>query len=164
MTATTDALKKELEFQLKGGNAHAKFDDVISHFPPELQGKVPKGLPYSSWQLLEHIRIAQDDILRFCRNEDGSYSQPNWPDDYWPKSPEPPNPKAWEKSIKRYHSDLASFLDLLRNPATDLFKPLPWGTGQTLFHEAMLLIDHASYHLGEIVTVRRVLNIWPAKK
>ncbi len=163
MADITNALKKELEFQLKGGNAHTTFDDVISNFPAELRGTVPGGLPYSAWQLLEHIRIAQDDILRFCSNENNSYIQPNWPEDYWPKSAAPSDQKAWENSIRSYHSDLKAFLDLLKDPATDLFKPFPWGTGQTLLHEAMLLVDHASYHLGEIVTVRRLLNVWPAK-
>jgi hypothetical protein len=158
--ATDERLLKELEFQLNGGNAHAKFDDVVDGLAPKLRGVKPDGLPYSAWQLLEHIRIAQKDILEYCDNDSGSYKQPNWPDDYWPKNPEPPTPAAWDKSIADYHSDLASFLALLRDPKRDLFAPFAWGTGQTLFHEAMLLVDHAAYHLGEIVALRRVLKAW----
>jgi hypothetical protein len=155
-----DRLRKELEFQLNGGNAHAKFDDVVGGLAPKVRGVAPKGVPYSSWQLLEHIRIAQNDILAFCQNEDGSYEQPNWPDDYWPKDSAPSSSKAWDKAIADYHKDLKSFLKLVRDPKRDLFMPFAWGSGQTLFHEAMLLVDHAAYHLGEIVAVRRVLKAW----
>jgi hypothetical protein len=163
MATQPDKLRQELVFQLRGGNAHAKFDDVVKNFPEDLRGNTPKGMPYSGWQLLEHIRIAQDDILRFSKNADSSYEQPNWPADYWPKSPEPPNPQAWNKSIKSYHSDLDEFVGLIGDPKSALFESFPWGGGQTLFHEAMLLVDHAAYHLGEIVAVRRVLKIWPGK-
>ena len=155
-----ERLLKELEFQLKGGNAHAKFDDVLDGLAPKLRGVKPEGMPYSSWQLLEHIRIAQHDILEFCDNESGSYQQPNWPDDYWPRDAAPCDDQAWDKSIAGYHADLKSFLKLLRDPKRDLFAPFSWGSGQTLFHEAMLLIDHAAYHLGEIVAVRRTLGAW----
>ena len=155
-----ERLLKELEFQLKGGNAHAKFDDVVSGLSPKLRGIKPEALPYSPWQLLEHIRIAQKDILEFCDNGSGSYQQPNWPDDYWPKDAAPPSEKAWDKSIAEYHADLKAFLRLLHDPKRGLFEPFPWGTGQTLFHEAMLLVDHVAYHLGEIVAIRRLLGAW----
>ncbi len=161
MATQFDKLRKELVFQLKGGNAHVKFDDVLKSFPEELRGKVPKGMPYSAWQLLEHIRLAQDDILRFCKNTDGSYKLPKWPDDYWPKDPKPASTQAWNKSAKSYHADLDEFVVLISNPKSELFEAFSWGDGQTLFHEAMLLVDHAAYHLGEIVAVRRILNIWP---
>jgi hypothetical protein len=160
LMATDDRLLKELELQLNGGNAHAKFDDVVGGLAPKLRGVAPEGMPYSTWQLLEHIRIAQRDILEFCQNEDGSYESMNWPEDYWPKNEAPPSSKAWEKSITDYHADLKKFLKLIRDPKRDLFAPFPWGSGQTLFHEAMLLMDHAAYHLGEIVAVRRVLGAW----
>ena len=163
MTAESEKLRKELIFQLKGGNAHAKFDDVVKNFPELLRGTAPQGMPYSAWQLLEHIRIAQDDILRFCKNSDGSYKEMKWPDDYWPEGPAPTSASAWTDSIKNYHKDLDEFIELVGDTKTDLFKPFPWGDGQTLFHEAMLLVDHASYHLGEIVAVRRILKSWPAK-
>lgn len=163
MPEKSDKLRKELIFQLKGGNAHAKFDDVLKNFPEKARGAVPDGMPYSAWQLLEHIRLAQDDILRFCKNRDGSYKLPKWPDDYWPKNPAPPSAKAWTDSIKSYHADLDEFIKLISDPKADLFEPFEWGDGQTLFHEAMLLVDHAAYHLGEIVALRRILKIWPAK-
>lgn len=163
MTDQMDKLRKELIFQLKGGNAHAKFDDVLKNFPENLRGTAPGGMPYSAWQLLEHIRIAQDDMLRFCKNSDGSYKEMKWPDDYWPKGPAPTSGSAWPESIKSYHADLDEFIKLISDPKADLFEPFPWGNGQTLFHEAMLLVDHAAYHLGEIVAVRRILKSWPAK-
>jgi DinB superfamily len=159
----TDKLRKELILQLKGGNAHAKFDDVVKNFPEKLRGTVPEGMPYSAWQLLEHIRIAQDDILRYCKNSDGSYKEMKWPDAYWPRDPKPPSAKAWTDSIKSYHADLDEFVELVNDAKAELFEPFPWGDGQTLFHEAMLLVDHAAYHLGEIVAVRRILKSWPAK-
>jgi hypothetical protein len=158
--ANDERLRKELEAQLNGGNAHAKFDDVVSGLAPKLRGVAPEGMPYSAWQLLEHIRIAQNDILTYCQNSDGSYEQPNWPEDYWPKDPAPPSAKAWEKSVADYHSDLKKFIKLVRDPKADLFTPFPWGEGQTLLHEALLLVDHAAYHLGEIVAVRRILKAW----
>jgi DinB family protein len=163
MPIQLDKLQKELISQLKGGNAHAKFDDVLKNFPEKLRGMVPEGMPYSAWQLLEHIRIAQDDILRFCRNSDGSYKEMKWPEDYWPKDPKPASARAWTDSIKSYHADLDEFIELISEPNADLFEPFQWGDGQTLFHEAMLLVDHAAYHLGEIVAVRRILKTWPAK-
>jgi hypothetical protein len=162
--ANEDRLRKELEVQLNGGNAHAKFDDVVSGLAPKLRGVVPEGMPYSAWQLLEHIRIAQDDILSYCQNHDGSYKHRNWPEDYWPKGPVPPSSEAWDKSIAGYHSDLKKFIKLVEDPKSDLFTPFAWGEGQTLLHEAFLLVDHAGYHLGEIVALRRVLKAWPSKK
>jgi hypothetical protein len=162
MSNQIDKLRKELIFQLRGGNAHAKFDDVVKNFPEELRGTAPEGMPYSAWQLLEHIRIAQDDMLRYCKNSDGSYKEMKWPDDYWPQGPKPGNAKAWTDLIRSYHKDLDEFVELISDPKADLFEAFPWGDGQTLFHEAMLLIDHAAYHLGEIVAVRRILKNWPA--
>ncbi len=163
MADQSDKIRKEIIFQLKGGNAHAKFDDVLKNFPEMLRGTAPEGVPYSAWQLLEHIRIAQDDILRFCKNSDGSYKEMKWPDDYWPQGPAPASANAWRDSIKSYHKDLEEFVELISNPKADLFEAFPWGDGQTLFHEAMLLVDHAAYHLGEIVAVRRILKSWPTK-
>ncbi|MDT8067742.1 MAG: DinB family protein [Terriglobia bacterium] len=163
MADQIDKLRKELIFQLKGGHAHAKFDDVVKNFPEKLRGTVPEGMPYSAWQLLEHIRIAQDDILSYCKNSDGSYKEKKWPDDYWPKDPNPESAKAWTDSIKSYHADLDEFVELIGDPKSELFEAFRWGDGQTLFHEAMLLVDHAAYHLGEIVAVRRILKSWPAR-
>jgi DinB superfamily len=153
-------LKKELVKQLRGGNAHAKFEDATAKMPAELRGKLVKGLPYSTWQQLEHIRIAQRDMLDYCRNSDGSYKEMKWPDAYWPKSAEPPNAKAWDVSVSNFLSDREEFIALIEADDADLFTPFPWGQGQTLLHEAMLIVDHNGYHLGEIVALRRLLGAW----
>jgi hypothetical protein len=153
-----DPLRKELVAQLNGGNAHAPLSKVTAKFPAKLQGVVPDGLPYSAWQLLEHMRLALADMLEFSLSKD--YREKKWPDDYWPKSAQPPNSRAWEASVKQIQADLAAFIKLISSPKSDLFVPLPWGDGQTLFHEACLIVDHNAYHLGEIVTVRRLLGAW----
>jgi hypothetical protein len=155
-----DEVHKQLLAFLKGGNAHAGFDEVIKDFPAEKRGVKPTGLPYSAWQLLEHIRIAQHDILRFSKNYDGKYESPKWPDGYWPKSPEPPNEKAWDDSVRRFKADQKEFEELLVDPKSNLELSFPWGEGQNLLREAMLIADHNAYHLGEIVAVRRILGIW----
>ncbi len=155
-------LKKQLKALLDGGQAHAKLDEAISDLPFELQGKVPEGLPYSPWQLLEHIRIAQKDILEFSDNKDGSYKELSWPDDYWPKSPEPPGSDAWEKSVTGLRQDRAAFEKLLKE--RDLIEPFPWGDGQNLLREALLIADHEAYHTGELIVARRLLGAWKPKK
>ena len=160
MAKGEEALKKELAKQLRGGNAHAKFEDVTAKLSAELRGKKVKDLPYSIWQLLEHLRIAQRDMLDFCRNQDGSYKEMKWPDDYWPKSPEPSSDKAWNDSIKQFLSDREEFIKLIEADDADLYTPFKWGDGQTLLHEAMLIVDHNGYHLGEIVALRRLLGAW----
>jgi len=155
-----DEVHKELLALLKGGNAHAGFDEVIKDFPVEKRGVKPAGLPYSAWQLLEHIRITQHDILRFSKNYDGKYESPKWPDGYWPESPDLPNQNAWDDSIRKIKADQKEFEELLAEPKSDLESPFPWGEGQTLLREALLIADHNAYHLGEIVAVRRILGIW----
>jgi hypothetical protein len=160
--AKLDPLRKELVFQLNGGNAHAPLEKVVKGLPARLRGAVPEGLPYSPWQLLEHIRLAQADMLEFCTSAD--YREKKWPEDYWPKSPDPPGPGAWDNSIRRIKADRDRFIKLISDPEADLFVPLAWGDGQTLFHESCLIIDHNAYHLGEIVTVRRFLGAWPPGK
>jgi hypothetical protein len=161
---TLTPLKQELAKQIRGGNAHAKLEQVTDSLPYDLQGRRPEGVPYSAWQLLEHLRIAQRDMLDFCRNEDGSYREMKWPDDYWPKSAEPPEKNSWSGSVAQVEQDREDFISLLESATSDLFKKFPWGDGQTLLHEAMLIIDHNSYHLGEIVALRRLLGAWPPKK
>jgi hypothetical protein len=154
-----DKLRTELIFQLNGGNAHASLEKVVANFPYELQGSVPNGLPYSAWQLLEHLRIAQAEMLEFCTNP--KYKDVKWPNAYWPESPKPSQAKSWEASVKQIQSDRTRFVNLISDTTSDLFAPFAWGDGQTLFHEACLIIDHNSYHLGEIVTLRRLLGAWP---
>ncbi len=158
--AKRDEIEKQLLALLKDGQAHASFDDVVKDFPADRRGVKPAGLPYSGWQLLEHIRITQHDILRFSKNHDGKYHSPKWPEGYWPKSPEPPNEKAWNDSIHQWKADLKEFEELLKDPKTDLAEPFPWGEGQNLLREALLIADHTAYHLGEIVALRRNLGIW----
>jgi hypothetical protein len=155
-------LKSQLKALLDGGQAHAKLDDAVKDMPFELQGRVPDGLPYSPWQLLEHIRLAQKDILEFSDNADGSYRPMKWPDDYWPKDAVPPNSKAWNESVAAMQKDRHAFEKLLKD--RDLIEPFAWGEGQNLLREALLIADHESYHTGELVMARRLLGAWKPKK
>ncbi len=151
-------LLEQLTTLLDGGEAHVTLDDALASLPFEKQGIVPPGLPYSAWQLLEHLRIAQRDILDFSDNASGSYKPMTWPDNYWPKDPVPPDHTAWQRSIDQIRTDRDRFDNLLQTD--DLTKPFPWGQGQTLLREALLIADHNAYHLGEIVAVRRLLGEW----
>ncbi len=159
-------LEQELRTQLKalldGGQAHARLDYAVEDLPFELQGRVPAGLPYSPWQLLEHIRIAQHDILTFSDNAGGTYTPLAWPEDYWPKNPAPPDAEAWERSVQSMQRDRAAFEKLLAE--RDLAEPFPWGDGQNLLREALLIADHESYHTGELVMARRLLGAWKPKE
>ncbi len=152
------SLRKHLRELLDGGQAHAGFDDVVAAFPAKLRGQKPAGLPHSGWMLLEHLRIAQRDILEFSQNS--KYVAPKWPDDYWPKSPAPPNAAAWDKSVKSFGDDLGAMKKLVNDSKTDLFAKIPWGEGQTILREALLLADHTSHHLAQLIDVRRLLGIW----
>lgn len=153
-------IRKQLLALLSGGQAHASFDDAVQEFPATLRGKVPDGLPYSAWQLLEHLRITQRDILNFSAPPSGGYHPIKWPDDYWPKSPEPPSAEAWEQSIAAVRKDREQFETLLRKPDADLAKPFRWGDGQNLLRETLLIADHTAYHLGELIVLRRLLGAW----
>jgi hypothetical protein len=158
-TAATE-LRKQLLALLNGGQAHVTFDDAVKDFPANLRAAVPKGLPYSAWQLLEHMRITQRDILNFSAPPTGGYHPIQWPDGYWPKSVEPPTPQAWDQSIAAIHRDLKLFSALIENPSGDLYKPFRWGDGQNLLREALLIADHTAYHLGELIVLRRLLGVW----
>ena len=155
-----EALRKQLVELLQGGQAHATFDDAVKDFPDELRGKVPDGLPYSAWQLLEHLRIAQRDILDFSAPPTGGYQPLEWPEAYWPKSPEPPSAHAWDHAIAEVRKDREHFEKLIQKPESDLFKPFRWGNGQNLLREALLIADHTAYHLGELIVLRRLLGAW----
>jgi len=161
-TESESALRRELVAALKGGNAHARFEDVVAKFPVHLRGH-KAGLPYSAWQLLEHIRLAQNDILKFCNYPDGNYRELNFPDDYWPKSAAPPSDDAWEKSIASMLADREAMIQLVSDRKRKLDEVFEWGDGQNLLREVILVVDHNSYHTGELLTLRRLLRIWPAK-
>ncbi len=150
-------LRDHLVKLLEGGHAHATFDAAIKGLPPALRARAPKGLPYSPWQLLEHLRIAQWDILEFSR--DRSHESPAWPDGYWPHETKP-HEAAWRKSVREFRRDLKAMQALVADPATDLFARIPWGDGQTILREALLVADHNAYHLGELIVVRRALGAW----
>ncbi len=130
-------------------------------FPAKLRGQKPAGLPHSPWMLLEHMRIAQRDILEFSRNR--KHVSPDWPKGYWPRSEAPPSVAAWNASIKKFRQDLKAMQDLVANPKTDLHARIPWGDGQTILREALLVADHNAYHLAQLVDVRRLLGAWPEK-
>ena len=151
-------LRQNLAYLIAGGGAHAKFDDVIKHLPPSLRGKKPANFPHSAWMLLEHLRIAQWDILEFSRNR--KHKSPHWPEGYWPRNPAPPNAAAWNKSIRQFRADQKAMLKLIDNPKTDLFAKIPWGDGQTILREALLVADHNAYHLAQLVDLRRLLGAW----
>ncbi len=156
----SQALRTQPISLLDGGHAHATFDDAVKNFPAALRGVVPDGLPYSAWQLLEHIRIAQHDILNFSAPPTGGYHAMKWPEDYWPKEKEPPSADAWDRSIEAIHADREKFKALILRPGADLTKPFLWGTGQNLLREALLIADHAAYHIGELILLRRLLGAW----
>jgi hypothetical protein len=156
------ALRRELIAALNGGNAHARFEEVVADFPSQLQAE-KHGLPYSAWQLLEHIRIAQNDILRFSTNYDGGYQELSFPEGYWPRSAAPPSAQAWEKSVASVLADREAMAELIADPQHNLTAAFPWGDGQNLLREAILVIDHTSYHVGELLTLRRLLGIWPVR-
>ncbi len=141
---------------LRGGSAHIKFDDVIANFPAELQGSQVEGISHTPWRLLEHMRIAQWDILEFSRNAE--HVSPDFPDGYWPDGDAPPSQKAWDESVEMFRSDLKQMENLVSDPATDLFAKIPHGSGQTILRETLLIADHNAYHLGQLIVIRRLLG------
>lgn len=157
-TNPDQALRQHLLYLLNDGGAHAKFGDVIKDFPTNLRGTKIENLPYTAWMLLEHMRIAQWDILEFSR--DPKHTSPTFPDGYWPTTDAPPSDAAWNKSIQSFQKDLKAMEDLVSNPKTDLCAALPWGDGQTVLREALLVADHNAYHLGQLVTLSRLLGAW----
>jgi hypothetical protein len=151
-------LCEHLIYLLNGGGAHARFDDVVKNWPEDLRGAKPNGLPHTAWMLLDHLRLAQSDILEFSRN--AKHTSPEWPKGYWPKTEAPPSAVAWNRSVQQFRKDLKSMQALVANPKIDLYARIPWGDGQTVLREALLLADHNAYHLGQLVDVRRLLGAW----
>jgi hypothetical protein len=152
------ALRQHLIKLLKGGEAHADFDSAMKDFPVELRGLTPRGAEHSPWELLEHLRIAQSDILDFSTNP--AYKAPEWPREYWPGTDTPPDAKAWDKSVHAFGEDLKAMCALVEDEKSDLYAEIPHGNGQTILREALLVADHNSYHLGQIVLLRRLLGAW----
>jgi hypothetical protein len=153
------SLRHWLDWLLKGGGAHADFDATAKGLPPKLRGARAVGLPHTCWQLLEHMRIAQWDILDFCVNP--KYEAMAWPDDYWPKK-EAPRRGEWEKSVRQCRADMRAMRKLVADSRTDLHARIAWGDGQTILREALLLADHNAYHLGQLVQLRKALGAWKA--
>jgi hypothetical protein len=155
---------KEVRNYLKGyldwHEAHADLKSALKDFPANLRGIRPPGAPHSGWELLEHMRIATHDILEFSRN--AKHVSPDWPSGYWPEKPAPPSSAAWEKSVKALERDIEEMRKLVANPKSGLFAKIPHGTGQTIFREALLIVDHNAYHIGQLVLVRRLLGCWPS--
>jgi len=156
---TSDKVLREHVIELLNGRgAHSGFDDVVKNIPEKLRAVKPDGLPHSAWMLLEHLRLAQWDILEFSRNR--KYKSPKWPEGYWPETETPPSKAAWDKSLQQFRKDLKVMQQLVANPKTDLYARIPWGDGQTILREALLAADHNAYHLAQLVDVRRLLGAW----
>ncbi len=153
--STDGALREHLLYLLGGGGAHVDFESVVKDFPLEVINGRARNVPYTPWHVLEHMRIAQFDILEFSRNP--SYVSPPWPEGYWPASEAEADEAAWRKSVEAFRADLDAMKQLVKDPATDLFTPLTHGTGQTILREALLVADHNAYHLGVLVTLKRLL-------
>ncbi len=151
-------LREHLGKLLTGKQAHVDFDTATSALPLKLQAKRPQGAPHTPWEILEHLRIAQRDILEFSRNP--KHVSPDFPAGYWPEEAAPPEPGSWEWSVGLFQADLKMFREFVQDPATDLYAPIPHGDGQTVLREVLVLADHNAYHLGELVVVRRLLGAW----
>lgn len=156
MDNQAEILHQELVKLLQGGGAHADLKTALAGLPTDLRGAKTGNLPYTIWQLVEHIRIAQWDMLEFSK--DDNHQSPKWPDDYWPKEAAPANDEAWEKSVKQVEDNLNEFIKLLKSE--DIYQPIPHGKGQTILREALQIADHTAYHTAEIIVIRRLLGAW----
>ncbi len=161
MTTEAKSLRKHLARLLLGRDAHVDLDGAVRGLPAGLRGKRAPGAAHTPWEILEHIRIAQWDILEFSRS--AKHVSPDWPSGYWPRTEAPPGARDWLNSVAAIKRDRREMIRLVESASTDLFTPIPHGDGQTILREAMLIADHTAYHLGELVTVRRLLGAWPAE-
>ncbi len=153
------SMRDHLQDVLTWRAAHAEFDRAVKNVPPEMRGARPQNAPYSLWQLLEHVRRAQWDIIDFCTNQD--YHTPKWPDDFWPAEPEPTEREDWQNSIDSYRRDRQAMVDLIQDEKLDPHDAIPHGEGQTYLREVLLVSDHSAYHIGQMVLLRRMMGIWP---
>ena len=160
--ARDQRLREHLLYLLREGGAHVDFDTAIHGIPAAHRGSKPRGVPHSPWQILEHMRIAQWDILEFSRNP--AHVSPEFPAGYWPKTEAPPTARAWSQSVRGFRSDLEAMAALIADPSRDLFARIPHGDGQTLLREALLVADHNAYHLGQLVLARKLLGCWPQRE
>lgn len=152
------AVREDVLSLLRGGRAHVAFERAVAHLRERLQGKKPRGLPYTPWQQLEHMRISQWDILEYIRNP--KHVSPDWPQGYWPAAA-PPTKDAWDKSVRAFKADRRALQDLVADPSTHLFARVPYDPeGPTLLHEVLLVADHNAYHLGQLIVLRRLLGAW----
>src|SRR5258708_36996239 len=151
-------MREQLAKALDWGEAHADFDKAVDGLAPALRGRRVEGLPHSAWEILEHLRIAQHDILDFTRNL--NYAERAWPDEYWPGTAAPPTPEAWDESVAAFRHDRAAMKRLTTEPAIDLTNRIPHGSGQTYLRDVLLVLDHNAYHVAELVVLRRLLGAW----
>jgi hypothetical protein len=156
--SSDQALREQLTTLLKGGGAHVSFADAVADFPEGKRGTYAAGLPHTGWELVEHLRIAQWDILEFSRNP--KHVSPEFPDGYWPRVPAPKSPADWDKTVEAFRRDTDAMIELINNPRKDLFAKLAPANEQTLLREALVLADHNSYHIAQIVDLRRALGSW----
>jgi len=156
--SSTDPVREEVVNLLKGGHAHVTFGDAVKRIPAKLRGVKPPGAEHTAWQLLEHMRIAQSDILEFSRDKD--HVSPKWPEGYWPKTAKPASDAAWKKSVTEVERNLAAMIKLVTDPKINLYSKIPHGTGQSILREALLVADHNAYHLGQLVLLARLLGAW----
>jgi hypothetical protein len=152
------ALRDHILYLLTGGGAHLGFEQAVADLPENLRGAKVEGIPHTPWHLLEHLRICQWDILEFSRNSE--HISPEFPDGYWPKEDAPSEVGSWDESVAAFRADLQAMIDLVADPDTDLYAPIPHGDGQTILREALLVADHNAYHLGQLVFLRRCLGAW----
>ena len=158
MNRQDEALREHVLYMLRGGGAHISVEEALTDWPVNLRAVKPAGAAHTAWQLVEHMRIAQWDILEFSRN--AKHVSPEFPSGYWPAAEAPPDASAWEASLKAFRADLKAMEELVKDPKTDLFARIPHGEGQTILREALLVADHNAYHLGQLVMLRRLLGTW----
>jgi hypothetical protein len=153
-------LREQLVELIRGGSAHADVKSALADFPAEQRGIKPNGAPYNAWQLLWHMNFTLHDLLEFCTRP--KYLAPKWPDDYWPEQELPPSEKAWDATVRGLLADLAEFEKIIMDPGENVYATIPWGDGQTFLREVLLAADHTSYHLGQLVLLRKQLDVWKA--
>ena len=154
-----ESIRKHVLYLLRGGGAHLSFDDFVNSFPADLCGRQIEGLPYTPWQVLEHMRLAQWDILEFSRDPD--HISPEFPKGYWPNPDDLGNPTLWQQTIDQFQKDLKQMEALVADPSTDLHAKIPHGDGQTILREALLIADHNAYHLGTLAVMARIAKSVP---